>query len=277
MAPTNNNPAAPAWHLIVPSCDAYNDTWPFFFHFLFHFWPDVPQPVYLISNTTTYADDRVRTILVGEDRQWAENLHTGLKQVPGDLLLMLLDDFLLDRAVDGKMINEAFAQFARVGAKYLAADNFGKEGEKVPDTWFCRVTREMLVVGLNVTMWRKSYLEEVSAEPGINIWKTENRAKALAKANPEGHYFLAPDAPHLLTYCESVKGFFWKPETIEFLSKYNLRPNLFRRPCPPQGEDPFSRFWRSLQKRRMKFTNQLNEKLGGALRAKVIHPLKVRG
>ncbi len=274
MPPISQNSATADWSLVVPSCDAYNDTWPYFFHFLFLYWPDVPTPVYLISNTSTYVDDRVKTILVGEDQQWATNLDNGLKQIPAERLIMLLDDFLLNQPVQHALIQETWEQFNRLNAKYLAADNFGKEGEREPGTRFCRVTPEKLVVGLNATFWRKTHLQEVAAEHGLNIWKTENRVKALAKADPRGHYFLAPDAPDLLTYEESIKGYFWKTSSIEFLAKHNLRPNLWRRPCPPQGEDPMSRFLRSLHKRRMRFANQLNGWLGGALREKVIRPLK---
>ncbi|MEW6302173.1 MAG: hypothetical protein AB1705_01795 [Verrucomicrobiota bacterium] len=262
----------PAWSLVVPSCDAYNDTWPFFFHFLFQFWPDVPKPVYLIANHSRYADDRVVTIRVGEDRQWSANYNRALDDVPAELLFSFLDDFLINAPVDHQRVGESFRQFQELGAKYFSVDNFHEPATPRPGTWFCPVTREQLIVGLNATFWRKSYLKEV-CEPGLNIWQAENRLKSFAKANPEGHYFLEEDQPPLVTYVESIKGFFWKPVAVEFLAKHGLTPNLWRRPCPPQGEDKLARFLRSLHKRRMRFGNRLNDWMNGELSPKVIYPL----
>lgn len=60
---------------------------------------------------------------------------------------------------------------------------------------------------------------------------------------------------------------------IEYLAQHGLRPDLGRRPCPPQGRDPLSRFYRSVLKRRMSYANRFNEWRGGRLRPKVIQTM----
>lgn len=264
---------SPSWRLVVPSCDAYNDAWPFFFHFLFRFWPEVPTPVYLISNFTTFNDPRVQTIPVGEDRQWAANVRLGLEQVPCDRVFVLLDDFFLNKPVDHARLVQFCAQATTLDAKYFGVDNLAKPGTPVPGTCFSQVTPENNCVGLNATFWRKSHLSNV-CEPGLNIWAAERRLKALALAEPAGNFYLGPGTPTVLTYVESIKGLFWKPPTIEFLKQHGRRPDFWRRPCPPQGDDLFSKFFRSLQKQRMRMTSRFHSLTGARFRPRVIEPLK---
>ena len=130
-------------------------------------------------------------------------------------------------------------------------------------------------MGLNATFWQKRYLAQVTEEPGLNIWRAEYRLKALARANPQGHFFLEPGTPSLVNYVESIKGFFWKPTALEYLAQHRLKPDLRRRPCPVQGRDPVSRTLRSVLKYRMRLVNWLNALTGGCLRPKVIEPLSV--
>lgn len=273
MALPTSQSGQPAWCLVVPSCDNYNDTWPLFFHFLFKYWPDAPKPVYLISNTTTFADERVQTIQVGPDRQWSANVHLALDRIPTDFLFMLLDDYLLNATVDGARIEEAWRQFHRLNGVFLDADNFKKGDDCIRGTWFCEAKPEQFYVGLNAVFFQKAYLKRVTSEAGLNIWQTENRLKALARENLQGHFFMEPGTPALVTYVESIKGYFWKPMSLSFLAQHGLKPDLSRRPCPPQGRDPFSRFYRSILKRRVWYANRLNHWLGGRLRPRVIRPL----
>jgi hypothetical protein len=55
-----------------------------------------------------------------------------------------------------------------------------------------------------------------------------------------------------VSYVESVKGQFWKPQAIKFLREQGIKVNLKRRPFPPQGNDFISKFFRSCYKRRLK-------------------------
>jgi hypothetical protein len=247
------------WAVIVPSCDAYKDTWPLFFHFLFKFWPDVNVPVYLFTNHHTYQDDRVISVPVGKDEQWSSNLRKALPHVKEDLVFVLLDDFFLNAPVDPQLVQETLRDFQALNADYLAVDKFAKPGKKVKNSLWNQVTKDNLVVGLNASLWRKSHLAKI-AVPGLNIWKAENIAKQLAKNNPEAHYYFGPDSKPLITYQESIKGYFWKPSSLEFLKSHNLKADLKWRPCPPQGKDFFSKLIRSYYKRRMK-ARQLYEDL----------------
>jgi len=270
---TEANSSRPNWAVIVPSCDAYKDTWPLFFHFLFKYWPDVNVPVYIFTNHYTYLDERVINIPVGRDEQWSSNLHKALPHVKEEFVFVLLDDFLLSAPVDPQLVEETFHHFQTLNADYLAVDKFTKSGKKVENSLWNQVTKDNLVVGLNVALWRKSHLAKI-AVPGLNIWKAENVAKQLAKENPETNYYFGPDSKPLITYQESIKGYFWKPSGLEFLKLHGLEADLKWRPCPPQGRDFFSKLIRSFYKYRMKRRQKIDEKNAGLNGGKTVSPLR---
>lgn len=263
-----------AFTLVVPSCDAYSDTWPYFFHFLFKYWPDVPTPVYLLANHMKYDDPRVVTVNVGDDRQWGDNLRAALPQVPGDVLLMLLDDFFLNQPVSSQDVLAAVQRFRQLGARYLGLDRFNKQGTPLPGTTWHATLPEPPCVGLNATLWSAAQLRAVADAPDMNIWQAENRAKQLAREDHSGHYYIGPEGKPLLTYQESIKGLFWKPSSLDFFKKEKVPLSTSPRPCPPQGSDFVSKLVRSWMKRRFRaWLNKQSQKMalaGGG----VIKPLK---
>ncbi len=271
---TDNLPDS-AFTLVVPSCDFYSDTWPYFFHFLFKYWPDIPAPIYLLTNHLSYDDPRVHTIKVGDDHQWGDNLRAALPQVPGDVLLMLLDDFFLNQPVITKDVQEAVQRFRQMNGRYLGIDHFKKQGTPIPGTTWHAILPEPPCVGLNATIWSAAQLQAVANSPGMNIWQAENRAKQLAREDQTGHFYVGPEGKALLTYQESIKGLFWKPSTFEFFKKEKVPRSATPRPCPPQGQDFISKFIRSWKKRSFRnWLRKRSEKMardGGG----VVKPLNV--
>jgi hypothetical protein len=262
-----------AFTVIVPSCDAYSDTWPYFFRFLFKYWPDVPTPVYLLANHMKYDDSRVVTVNVGDDHQWGDNLRAAMSQVPGDVLLMLLDDFFLNMPVFSPDVHQAVARFRRLKARYLGIDRFNKQGTPLEGSTWHAILPEPPCVGLNATIWSAAHLREVVNSPGMNIWQAENRAKQLAREDQSGHFYIGPEGTALMTYQESIKGLFWKPSTLEFFKREKVPQSLSPRPCPPQGQDFISKFIRSWQKRRFRGWLDRRAKAFAAQGGGVVRPL----
>src|SRR3989338_3266453 len=68
--------------VLVVSCDKYQDIWKPFFTLFFRYWHDCPYPIYLGSNQRIYADQRVKTIAVGDDKDWSSGFRKMLEQIP---------------------------------------------------------------------------------------------------------------------------------------------------------------------------------------------------
>ena len=236
--------------VVVSSCDAYSDLWPYFFHFFFKYWPTAPTPVYLISNELTYRDPRVVTIKVGPDQQWGTNTRNAISQIDSEFVTLLLDDFFFDAPYPEKDFLTALEQFQSVGGNLLEMRLHGDVGDKVGNTWFRRADDKNLYSGINSNLWRRETLLRI-AQPGLNIWKCESLVRQSLREGEQNFFFLDPDAPKLISFTEGVRGRFWKKEGVAFLRKNGLEPDLAWRPFPPQGNDPFSKLIRSFYKRRM--------------------------
>ena len=245
----------PSCAIVVSSCDAYSDLWPYFFHFFFKHWPAVPHPVYLIANELRYDDERVRTIRVGPDAQWGSNTRSALEQIPEETVLFLLDDFLFSDAFPEKVFNDTLRQFQQAGGKCLELRTHEVNGPAVPGTWFRQATPQNLHAGLNSNLWSKQQLLAIS-QPGQNIWQCESLLRKQLREGEERFFFLDLDAPKHIFFVEGVRGRFWKPEGLAFVRSQGFSPDLRWRPCPPQGQGFLAKLIRSLHKRRMNRRHQ---------------------
>ncbi len=257
--PTTQNAAT-----VISSCDAYSDLWPVFFHFFFKHWPASPFPVYLITNRRQYKDPRVINVPVGEDKSWSDNLIIALKSIPEENLFVWLDDFLVDRDIDSSAMTSCIEQLDQIGGKYLGVDQFGDLGTPVQNTWLRQIEGGNLRAGLNLSLWKKTFLNQI-LEPGCSIWAAESRLRKLNREGEPGLYYLRTETPVVVSYVEAVRGQFWKPMGAAYLQQQGIQPNLKRRPCPPQGGDFISKFIRSCYKRRMKSqsANEVRAALAG--------------
>jgi hypothetical protein len=86
--------------ILVVSCDKYADLWQPFFGLFHKYWPDCPCPVVLGTNSLTCDVPGVRTIHVGPDVGWTVGLMSMLAQLETPRVLLLLEDFLIDRNVN---------------------------------------------------------------------------------------------------------------------------------------------------------------------------------
>ncbi len=93
----------PQTAVLVVSCDNYSDLWSPFFH-LFRDIAGLPYSVFLGTNHKTFDFEGVTSIPIGEDKTWAENLHLMLDAVGHSRIILLLEDFLLVRAVNTAVV-----------------------------------------------------------------------------------------------------------------------------------------------------------------------------
>jgi len=96
----------PSCAVLVVSCDRYRDLWEPFFALFWRYWPDCPFPVFLGSNFATHSDARVKSLTAGEDQSWSRNLRYFLDAIDSEYVLLLLEDFFLNRPVVTRTIIE---------------------------------------------------------------------------------------------------------------------------------------------------------------------------
>ncbi len=243
----------PTWSVIVSSCDAYSDLWPFFFHFFEKHWPQAPRPLYLVSNFQSFDHPDVSTLAVGPDRSWGETIHAALEKIPGEFVAFLLDDFFLDQAVPTDWLESLVSQLDQAGGDFVSLYHVAVGGAALPEgSWLSPIRGRMECPGFHAGIFRRSYLMKL-ASAGENIWRTEALMRDDALDRSFKQFSLTESSPFHLTYVESVRGRFWKPNGLAYLNQHGLKPDLWRRPCPPQGTDVLSKVIRSFHKRRMQW------------------------
>jgi hypothetical protein len=163
--------------VLVVSCDRYRDLWTPFFELFRRHWPDCPFPVQLGGNLT------------GGDKSWSASLRVSLEQIPSDYVLLMLEDFFLDRAVNNLAIEEclqtlhslngaAMRLFPNPPSDYALAGMPGV-GVLHPLAPFR--------VSLQACLWNRTKLLALLRDDESS-WEFETRGTLRAQAQADGYY-----------------------------------------------------------------------------------------
>jgi hypothetical protein len=176
--------------IMVVSCDAYQDVWTPFFQLFFKHWPDCPFPLYLVANEQRYDDDRVQTILVGEDVDYSSNLIKAVEQIEQEWLIFWVDDRPPAEPVDTERLLQLIqtAQARDAGYFRLLASN-PPTLETVTDEIGELPKGSNYRVSMTVALWKKSTLLKV-LKAGENAWDIEKRG-GVARSNELDDKFYA--------------------------------------------------------------------------------------
>jgi len=235
--------------LVVSSCDKFQDVWNIFFTLFFRYWPDCPFPVFLVANYRSCADDRVKTILVGEDRGWASNMRQALAQIPGQYVIYLQEDYFLEAKVDTLRIMrllECMHQ-RRVGCLRLypcpGPDLANGDSEELAG-----ISREAPYrVSLQSAIWDKEVLQSILVD-GESGWDMEiqgtERSRALdvpflsVKRDPVTNRVTDPALPYL---CTAIVRGRWDRRAVSLCQREGILLDMSKRPV----ETPWQEFWRT--------------------------------
>ncbi len=260
---TRNTAAASKWSdlkVTVFSCDFYCDMWPLFFHFLFKHWPEVPTPIYLITNHLSYDDPRVVSVKVGDDKSWTYGAERALQQIPSEYICFFLDDFMLTKPMDAARLEQAFSMLKQHNGDWLCFSPVAPPPECDPHAIISPIVDPKQSGGFHAGIWRRTYLEKLCANKHLNIWHSEGLIRRKIRSGEmAGMFYLTKNSPWLASYIEVVKRF-WQKDGIDYMRSNNIRPDLWRRPYPPQGDNVFARFIRSVLKRYVRFMSTLETK-----------------
>ncbi|MFA5041148.1 MAG: hypothetical protein WC464_05905, partial [Bdellovibrionales bacterium] len=161
-------PATPDIGIVVLSCDKYSDLWPVFFELFFRFWPDCPFPVYLFANRQSFADQRVHTVLSGDDPDWSSSVKACLRQINHRYVWLFFDDVMLDRPVQAAKISRLVDFVVDKDPSYLRFRRFPK-----PDTRksrdFGRCEEKSLYRTSVLAIWKRDVLLDLLRE-GESAW-----------------------------------------------------------------------------------------------------------
>lgn len=213
-----NNPSNCA--IIVPSCDAYEDSWAPFFAFFFKYWPDCPFPVYLVTEKKTYPDRRVTMLHLGQDHGWANNMFIALDTVPEKYFLYFLEDVFIMKKVDTARVLRLLELSKRDDVSCLRLYPAPGPSRAYGDS------RELGVIAQDApyrmstmtAIWDKAAFRRL-LKPGENAWQMEYDGTKRAHGMKELFLSVWPRDPVIKLFATAIKRGHWQYDALKYCEK----------------------------------------------------------
>lgn len=157
--------------IVMMSCDKYKCLAPAFKSCLDKYYPNHPQIYSIFGNDI-----------------WSKRLREGLKNIPDDYILFMLDDMLLRQPVKEEFINNALETLKN--NSNIAVINFEKnyrEALSFSENWLEQKQNQMYLHSCQPSLWRRTALiENLSKDEDAWAWETtwvNNNWKYLINKN----------------------------------------------------------------------------------------------
>lgn len=217
--------------VVVSSCDKYSDLWDPFFTLFFRYWPDCPFSVYLVSNTKTFNDYRVKTILVGEDRGWASNIKTIVSGLEEECVLYMQEDYFLQSLVDTKKIKDLlkYMSVELIGSIRLIGSPEPKYKHSNPFGLYEVKKNEQYRVSLQGSLWDKGVFLNLLKD-GESGWDMEKEGSL--RSNDLKEVFLSTQKKFPVLdyyYYTAIKKGMWMPGAVRLLRRENIKIDISKR------------------------------------------------
>jgi hypothetical protein len=226
---------AAATALLIVSCDSYRDLWEPFFTLLFRYWPDCPFPVFLGSNHAVYPDRRVAPLAVGDDRDWSSNLIRMLELLPTGGVLLLQEDFLIDRPVQTERVSQLIGYAAARRAACLRLMPIPGPDDPCadqPELGSIRQGAEYRV-SLQSAWWRKESLAGI-LRAGESPWQFERLGSRRSDELSAPFLCLRTGVDYPLDYyTTAVFRGYWEKGAVDLCRRERIPVDLRRRPIMP--------------------------------------------
>ncbi len=207
--------------LIVPSCDKYSEAWKPFFTFLFKYWPNFEQKIYLIGNNNSYDDKRVTNILIPNEKSWSDNMLTALDQIEEDYILFMHEDYFLLSPVNVAEIEKLFKVMQKEKAAYLhlASRPVATMHPTIPNLGYLSKEQNYRTAN-QVVIWDKAVLKSL-LKSGENPWEFELDGTVRSRAIDRPFMSVTGgNAP--VAYLGAIWRGYWMPNAIELIEKENI-------------------------------------------------------
>jgi len=225
--------------IIVSSCDKYSDAWLPFFTLFFKYWPDCPFPIYLLSGTKVYPDERVRTLTFGSEKPWAEFWKKALAENPYDYILYIQDDYFIKKPVSTEKILHLLKIMKEEDIAYLRLypspgpdkkfKNYTELGEISKDSEYR--------MSIQAALWKREIFEELII---VGEWsadfETANRSSKLPGTFlcvKRGIFFPYDNSATIDYLFTGILKGRWHRGIISLFRKEKITADLSRRPIEP--------------------------------------------
>jgi hypothetical protein len=195
--------------LVILSWDGYRDMWEPCLTLYRRYWPDCPYPMFLVTESATVADPRVKTLPVGPGLAWSDGARIAMTALEHTYVLLMLDDFLLSGPVASDVVEARRRDLDRRQGAYLRLVPLPRPTARVPD---CPEIGEHergvpFRASLQAAFWRRSAFLTLLA-PRESCWEFEERASVRSASLDAPFYTTRRPA---LRYVDALARGRWSP------------------------------------------------------------------
>jgi hypothetical protein len=217
--------------IIISSCDGYSDAWGPFFDLFFKYWPDCPYRVYLIANNLKYPDDRVITLNINPDGNWAANMVEALAQIEEKYLIYLQEDYFIKSRVDNNYLSSLLNIVSQEAAACLrifpcpGPDRDYKDYANIGEIDRFAPYR----VSLQAAIWDKGQLLQL-INSGESAWDMEIKGSERSR-NVVGQFLSIKRGQSLpLDYlCTAIVKGRWTKDAVKLLHENHIEVDFKKR------------------------------------------------
>ena len=159
--------------LLILSCDKYKDLWPIFDYFFKKNWTNCFLDKYFLSNYEQSVPSGFRSINVGEDVSWSNNLILALDKIETPYVFLFLDDVFINNKIDNDNFDEIFNDFCKNKGNYLKFLSEPKSTYKSKSNLFNILPKGSLYRATAVcAIWKIDVLKNI-LKSDENAWEFE--------------------------------------------------------------------------------------------------------
>lgn len=235
--------------VLILSCDKYKDAWAPFFALFRKFWLSCEFQVYLGTNEAQFEAENVKVIHSGKPADWSTDTRKILEKIPETYIILLLEDYFLERPVDLSWLNNCLEFTKKSDASFMRIASFRKDHEPMyafdlstfnPQFGITRLNAPFRV-NLQAGIWNKNDLIQLIKE-GESPWEFETqgsvRSRSMRKPflgiteSSEKDILVGP-IPYL---CTAITKGTWMREVIQLCKNENVPIDLSHRPLETKAQ-----------------------------------------
>mgnify|MGYP001261052530 CR=1 FL=1 len=159
--------------ILVLSCDKYKDLWPIFDFFFKKNWENSYLKKYFLSNNEKNVPKGFKSISVGKDISWSNNLDLALNDIDTPYVFLLLDDAFINNKIDNEKLEKIFSDFEDNKGNYLKFISQPKSPYKTKSPFFNELPKGSLYRSTAVfAIWKVNVLKKI-LKSDENAWEFE--------------------------------------------------------------------------------------------------------
>lgn len=230
--------------ILISSCDKYSDVWDPFFAFFFKYWKDCPYNIYLLTNHLEYEHPKVKSICVGDDRDWSSSFRKAINAIPEQYLMVLIEDyFLLNDVKTGELkvlfnyiIENNVAYFRLFPCPGPEDDSDLVAGHKVGKI----LPGEEFRTSLQAAIWDKALIDKILID-GESAWEFEVDGTKRSDSMEDIFMSISRESMDRLPFnylCTAVVKGYWVKKALKLCKEHGVKVDTSVRPI----ENVFIRF-----------------------------------